>query len=232
MMTARARVDFAETFASLDALFYERALHAAPIPSDLAVARGRLGVRIAMKAFEGERVSRALLTHVSAAPLFEGLSIVCHPRPEWNVPLLIADVRVVPSGATHAFVDACGLNQQGEFDALFRKPLSQTLDAAVASAVRRKRLPAWLDRITAGAGAELAAAPGRGHVLTYALVRYVERWLDGAARATESIDPSKSAAALRKVCETVQTHTRGVRMISRVFGSSFAERYAALAWRP
>jgi hypothetical protein len=225
----RARVDFAETFATLDALFYEHGLHAYPVPSDIAVARGRLGVTMAVKAFEGERVHRAIITQVSAAPLFAGLSVVVHPRAQWNIPLLIADVRVVPSGVTHAFVDACGPTQ-GEFDALFRKPLSQTLDAAVASAVRRKRLPGWLDDYTAGAGAELAANRDRGHVLSYALVRYVERWLEGAARASEAASAEHNRAAARGVCDALRANGRGAKMLSRAFGSRFATRYASLVW--
>jgi len=106
--TKRARVDFAETFATIDTLLYERGLRAAPMSSELAVARGRFGVTMAAKAFEGDRVLRLVVTHVSAAPLFAGLSIVGHPRPEVDAPLLLADVRVIPSGVTNAFFDACG----------------------------------------------------------------------------------------------------------------------------
>jgi hypothetical protein len=229
--STRARVDFAETFAAIDGLFYERGLRATPIPPDLAVATGRLGVRMAVKAFEGDRVARAVVTHVSAAPLFAGLSVVIHPRPEWNIPVLLADMRVLPSGVTRAFVDACGPTK-GEFDVLFRKPLAQTLDAAVASAVRRKRPPEWLDRVTAGAGADLAANAGRGHVISYALVRYIERWLDGAARATEAADPTANAAAAQSICDLVRTHRgrRGGKLVARAFGSAFAARYSALVW--
>jgi hypothetical protein len=227
--TRRAHVDFAETFASLDSLFYARGLRPTVIGPDLVAARGRLGVAMAVKAFAGERVARAVVTHVSARPLFAGLSIVIHPKPEWNIPMLLADARVVPSGVTHAFVDACGCTK-GEFDVLFRKPLAQTLDAVVASAVRRKRLPTWLDRITAGAGAELAANRGRGHVIGYALLRYVERWLDGAARATEAASAEDNTLAARAVCDAVRTHGRGGKMVIRAFGPAFASRYAALVW--
>ena len=227
--TRRARVDLAETFGALDGLLYERGLRAAPLAPSLAVARGRLGITMAVKAFEGERVARAVITHVSAAPLFEGLSVVIHPRSEWSIPVLLADVRVVPSGVTHASVDACGATK-GEFDVLFRKPLSQTLDAAVASAVRRKRPAEWLDSVTAGAGAELAAAPGRGHVIAYTLLRYVERWLDGAARAGVSSDPSATAASVRAACDAMRTHGRGGKMVARAFGVDVASRYAALLW--
>jgi hypothetical protein len=227
--TRRARIDFATTFADLDGLFYGRGLRAATIPFDLAIAKGRLGVLMATKAFEGDRVARVVVTHVSAPPFFGGLSIVGHPKPEFDAPMLLADVRVIPSGVTRGFFDACG-KSGGEIDGLFRKPLSQTLDAAVASAVRRKRVPEWLDRVSSGAGAQLAASPGRGHVLAHALVRYVERWLDGVARAPAADDPSKNAAVLRSVADTVRANGRANKMVARAFGVDFAARYAAFVW--
>jgi hypothetical protein len=226
--SSRARVDFASTFAELDGLLYTRGLRAAKIDSSLAVARGRLGVAIAVKAFEGERVARAVVTHVSATPFFAGLSIVAHPRRELAAPVLVADVRVIPSGVTRAFLDACG-DTGSDFDALFRKPLSQTLDAAVASAVRRQRVPEWLDRVSQGAGAQLAAAPGRGHVISYALVRYVERWLDGVERAKTDDDGSAARAATR-ACDTIRANGRATKMVARAFGGDFATRWASLVW--
>lgn len=227
--SSRARIDFAATFAELDGLLYTRGLHAAKIDSSLAVARGRLGVAMAVKAFESERIARAVVTHVSAAPFFASLSIVAHPRAELDAPVLVADVRVVPSGVTRAFLDACG-PMGGEFDSLFRKPLSQTLDAAVASAVRRKRVPEWLDCVSSGAGAQLAAAPGRGHVIAYALVRYVERWLDGVERAKPSDDATTTARAARSACDTFRANGRATKMVSRAFGADFASRWSALVW--
>ncbi len=231
----RARVDFATTFAELDGLFYARGLHAAKIDSSLAVAHGRFGVAMAVKAFESERIARAVITHVSAAPFFASLSIVAHPRSNIDAPVLVADVRVIPSGVTRAFIDACG-NSGPDFDALFRKPLSQTLDAAVASAVRRRRVPEWLDRVSAGAGAQLAAAPGRGHVLAYALVRYVERWLDGVERAKEIDETSSGASAqsnargAKNACDTIRANGRASKMVARAFGNDFASRWSSLVW--
>jgi hypothetical protein len=227
--SGRARIDFAGTFAEIDGLFYARGLKAAAIPPELAIARGRLGVLMATKAFEGERVLRGVVTHVSAAPLFESLSIVVHPKPEIDAPLLLADMRVLPNGVTRAFFDACG-STAGEFDALFRKPLSQTLDAAVASAVRRKRVPEWLDSVSSGAGAQVGAAPGRGHVVQHALVRYVERWLDGVERAGAASDASANAMASRKVGDVLRANGRAGKIITRLFGADFAARYAGLVW--
>jgi hypothetical protein len=227
--TRRARIDFAATFGELDELLYVRGMRAAPIAPELAIARGKLGVLMATKAFEGDRVARVVVTHVRAAPLFGGLSIVAHPRPEFDAPLLLADVRVLPSGVTRAFLDACGPTG-GDYDALFRKPLSQTLDAAVASAVRRKRVPEWLDRLSSGAGAQLTASPGRGNVVVHALVRYVERWLEGVERAPAASDAEANAAAVRRVCDAVRANGRGGRMVARAFGVDFAARYAALVW--
>ncbi len=225
----RARIDFAGTFAEVDGLFYARGLKAAATPPELAIARGRLGVMMATKAFEGERVLRGVVTHVSATPFFESLSIVVHPKPEIDAPVLLADLRVLPNGVTRAFFDACG-STAGEFDALFRKPLSQTLDAAVASAVRRKRVPEWLDSVSSGAGAQVGAAPGRGHVVQHALVRYVERWLDGVERAGTSSDSSANATAARKVGDVFRANGRAGKIIPRLFGADFAARYAGLVW--
>ncbi len=224
----RARIDFPETFATIDALLYERGLRAQAIPPELAIARGRLGVTMATKAFEGERVARAVVTHVSAGPLFAGLSVVAHPRADLDVPLLVMDMRVVPSGVTNAFFDACGASGP-DFDSLFRKPLSRTLDAAVASAVRRKRVPAWLDRVSSGAGARLSASPGRGHVLAYTVVRYFERWLDGATSATSS-DAQKAGASRREAGEAFRANSRAGKLVARAFGPDYAARYAALVW--
>ncbi len=227
--TRRARIDFGATFGDIDGLFYERGLRSAPLAQDLAIARGRLGITMATKSFEGERVARAIISHTSAAPLYEGLTVIAHPRPELDAPLLIAEVSVTPAGVTRAFLDACG-STAGEFDALFRKPLSQTLDAAVASAVRRKRVPEWVDRISSGAGARLAANPGRGHVIAYALLRYCERWFEGLEAAGAASDPSANAAATRAACDTFRTHGRGARRMSRAFGEELAARWAGLVW--
>lgn len=227
--TRRARLDFATTFADLDSLLYGHGLRAAPLAPDLAIVKGRLGVLMATKAFEGERVARVVVTHVSAPPFFGGLSIVAHPKAELDAPMLLADVRVVPSGVTRGFFDACGVTG-GAFDQLFRKPLSQTLDAAVASAVRRRRVPEWLERVSSGAGARLVASPGRGHVLAHALVRYAERWLDGLARAPAASDPAANEAAMRRVADTVRAHGPAGKMLARAFGAELAARYAALAW--
>ncbi len=226
--TRRARIDFATTFADIDGLFYARGLKAAPLAPELAIARGRLGVVMASKAFEGERVRRAVITHVSMAPLFESLSIVAHPRSELDAPMLLADARVLPSGTTRAFFDACGATS-GEFDSLFRKPLSQTLDAAVASAVRRQRVPEWLDRVSSGAGAQLSANPGRGNVIAYALVRYVERWLDGVDRAGTG-DASANMTAERRAIDTFREHGRAGKIVARLFGRDFGSRWGALVW--
>lgn len=227
--TRRARIDFARTFAELDGLFYSRGLTAAPIPPELAVRRGRLGISIASKAFESERVARVVVSHVTAPPLYASLSVVGHPKKGIDAPVLLADVRVLPSGVTRAFMDSCGVTA-GEFDALFRKPLSQTLDAAVASAVRRKRVPEWLDRVSSGAGAQLAAAPGRGHVIVYALVRYVERWIDGVERAPAAQDASANAHASQLVCDTVRANGRAGKMLARAFGEEFAGRWSKFVW--
>lgn len=224
----RARIDFAETFATLDGLFYDCNLRAGSMTSELAIARGHLGITMATKSFEGERVARAVVTHITAGPLFAGLSVVAHPAADVDAPLLLVDVRVAPLGVTSAFFDACG-SSSSEFDALFRKPLSQTLDAAVASAVRRKRVAPWLDRVSAGAGARLTASAGRGHVIAYALVRYTERWLDGIARASRG-GAGDPVAGRRVVANTFRTNGRTAKMIARAFGADCAARYDALLW--
>ncbi len=183
---------------------------------------------MASKTFEGERVRRAVVTHVSAAPFFESLSIVAHAKVELDAPTLVADARVLPSGTTRAFFDACGATG-GEFDALFRKPLSQTLDAAVASAVRRKRVPEWLDHVSSGAGAQLSANPGRGNVIAYALVRYIERWLDGVDRAGTG-DANANLIAERSAVEAFRDHGRAGKIVARLFGRDFSARWSAHVW--
>ncbi|HSQ66184.1 MAG TPA: hypothetical protein VLM85_23340 [Polyangiaceae bacterium] len=228
--TRRAHIDFGATFAEIDGLLHGRGLRSTPIDPELAHAHGLFLVEMATKAFAGERIARAVVSHVRAGPVFSSLVVTIHPKPELDAPILLADVRVLPSATTRAYLDACGPGANGEFDVLFRKPLSQTLDAAVASAVRRQRVPEWMNAISSGAGAQVAASPGRGSVLAYALLRYVERYLDGVDRATAAVDASANVVAARKVADVVRTHGRGGKMIARAFGAGFAERYDQLLW--
>jgi hypothetical protein len=227
--TGRARVDFGATFAEIDGLLHGRGLHSTSIPPDLAYARGHLMTVMATKVFDGERIARAVVSHVRAAPFFASLVVVIHPKPEIDAPTLLADVRVLPSARTRAYLDACGA-ATSDFDSLFRKPLAQTLDAAVASAVRRERVPEWIASISSGAGAQLAASPRRGTVIAYALLRYVERYMDAVAKAPAAADPAANRTAARRIASTVKAHGKGGKMIARAFGGDFGKRYASLLW--
>ena len=67
-------------------------------------------------------------------------------------------------------------------------------------------------------------------MVQHALVRYVERWLDGTLRAGTTGDASANAAASRKAADVFRANGRAGKIIARLFGADFAARYAGLVW--
>lgn len=168
--------DFAALTAELDAIFRRRGARAQAAPVDVRLWHGSLRA-IASFVLEGDAFARAVVTHVRVWPLFEGVAMVVHPRPEVDAPLLVADLMVPPTGRPRAFVDVCGpAIAEPAFAARFREPLAAILDGA--DVPRRAPVPAWIAALSGGAGGRLSARRGGGDVLAATLARYVARYLD------------------------------------------------------
>jgi hypothetical protein len=227
-----ARVDLAQVSIDLDAVFAGHgASSQVASPSVLFVQRAFPDAAMATKVYESERIARATMSHVRAAPFFTSLVVAVHPKPELEAPMLVAEMRIIPTGAVRAYLDVCGpAITKKSFGTTFRTPLAHTLDAAVASAVRRRPVPDWIEGLSGGCGAQLEARSGRGGVVAHALVRYVERYLDGLAGAAPAEDPAQNLASLRTVRDTSRANGKAGVYLARAFGGATAARYMELLW--
>ncbi|CAN5320476.1 hypothetical protein BH09MYX1_BH09MYX1_05020 [soil metagenome] len=227
-----ARVDLVQTSIELDGIFARHgATSQATSPHVLFVQRSFPDAAMATKVYESDRISRATMSHVRAAPFFTSLVLTIHPKPEIEAPMLIVDLRVIPTGAVRAYLDVCGPSiTKKSFATHFRTPLAHTLDAAVASAVTRRPVPSWIDGLSGGCGAQLQARAGRGSVVAHALVRYVERYLEGLASAPAAEDPKANLATLRTVRDTARANGRAGTYLARAFGAPAATRYLEVLW--
>ncbi len=227
-----ARVDLAQTSIDLDAVFVRHGATSQPAaPSVLFVQRSFPDAVMATKVYESDRIARATMTHVRAAPFFTSIVVAVHPKPELEAPMLVADMRIIPTGAVRAYLDVCGpAITKKSFANGFRTPLAHTLDAAVASAVRRRPVPEWIEGLSGGCGAQLEARSGRGGVVAHALVRYVERYLEGLDGAVPAEDPVQNLATLRTVRDTSRANGRAGAFLARAFGGTTAARYLELLW--
>ncbi len=227
-----AQIDLGAVTAELDAILVRHGARSMTLPPGmLYIQRGTPFVAMATKAYEADRIARAVVSEVRAAPFFASVVVAVHPRAELEAPVLVVDLRVVPTGVTHAFLDTCGPSiARPRFGELFYRPLMQTLDAAVASAVRRKPVPSWIAPLSGGAGAQLRAGSRRGSAVAHAVVRYIERYLEGLDKADAALDAAANAAAAQRVRDAVRSHGAAGKYLARAFGSSFASRYLELLW--
>ncbi len=227
-----ARVDLRQTSIELDGIFARHGATSQPTSPDvLFVQRSFPDAAMATKVYESERIARATMSHVRAAPFFTSIVVTIHPKPEIEAPMLVVDLRVIPTGAVRAYLDVCGpAITKKSFGTNFRTPLAHTLDAAVASAVTRRPVPTWIEGLSGGCGAQLAARPGRGSVVAHALVRYVERYLEGLDSAPASDDAFANLATLRTVRDTARANGRAGTYLARAFGAPVAARYLEVLW--
>ena len=72
--------------------------------------------------------------------------------------------------------------------------------------------------------------PGRGSVVAHALVRYVERYLEGLDSAPASDDAFANLATLRTVRDTARANGRAGTYLARAFGAPVAARYLEVLW--
>lgn len=201
-------------------------------PLDVVLVHGGLPMRARMAStvLESERVARAVVTHVRAAPFFEAVSIAVHPRPALEAPLMLADLRVGPVGRSNLFVDACGPGvAHPSFMRRFHDPLVRVRDAHPAS-LRKREVPEWIAAASGGTGARLAAPRGAGQDLARVLLRYTDAYLDALAHAEAAADADDNAAKARAVAATVKKNGAARRWLERSFGPARTGEYERLLW--
>ena len=227
-----AQVNLAATFAELDGVLIRHGARSQAAPSQLLfVQRQFPDAAMATKVYESERIGRATVSHVRASPFFTSIVLAIHPKPELEAPVLMSDLKILPTGSTRALLDVCGpAITKKSFTTHFRTPLTHTLDAAVASACRKQPVPTWIEPLSGGCGAQLRARPGRGSVVAHALVRYVERYLEGLDKADEAKDPAVNLASMRSLRDVVRANGNSGTYLARAFGPAFAARYLELLW--
>jgi hypothetical protein len=175
---------------------------------------------------ESKTVARAVLSHVRANPFFAGVSIVVHPRPELDAPVLVADLRILPTGRSKLHVDACGpATHRPDFMKRFHHPLARVLDGLPRS-VRKHPLPKWMAPMSGGCGASLTARPLGGRDLERVLLKYLDVYL-AALPGSQKLDHANGVHALG---DLFKTNSAAGRYLSRSFGADFSERYQNLVW--
>jgi hypothetical protein len=198
------------------------------------LAHGRMpSTAMASFVLASERIARAVVTHVRVPPFFAALAVVIHPRPEWEAPLLVADMTITPMGRARALVDACGpaIGARG-FAERFGAPLAQVVDSATG--VRRTTVPAWLAPVSGAGGGTLRAGRGSAEGLARIVLRYVDRYLvalDGAPRVTEAAAVRANGEAARAVRDRVRANGPAKGHLARAFGEDIAERSLRLLWQ-
>jgi len=229
---AIAGTDLARIALELDTTLRKHGARTQAHPAGVLLAHGRLGATLACFVLEGERIRRAVVTHVRAAPFFAGLSVLIHPRANLEAPLLVADLTIAPTGRARALVDACGpaIATHG-FAERFGAPLAQVVDSAAS--VRRTTVPAWLAPASGAGGGRLRASRGGAEGLARVVVRYVDRYLsslDGASHAEGPAAEQANLAAARGVRDLMRVHGPARKHLARTFGEPAAERMMRLLW--
>jgi hypothetical protein len=233
--SAFAGVDLAELALALEASFRSAGARTQTHPpSELLVAGKTPGAVMASFVLEADRIARVAVTHTRVPPFFAGLALVVHPDPALEAPLLLADLRVLPSGHARALFDAAGPGiDSPSFEKTFGAPLAAIVDDPVPG-VRRLPVPAWLAPLSGGGGASLRSSPGDGGALARIYRRYVEAYLEGLARAPEAVGKAprqKNENAARVVRDLSRSNAPAKRWLTRSFGEAAAERALRLLWR-
>jgi hypothetical protein len=231
---ALAATDLARIAVELDGAFRRHGARTQPQPPDLLLTRGKLpSAAMATFVLEGERIARAVVTHIRVAPFFAGIALVVHPRAELEAPLLVADMTIAPTGRARALLDACGPSIAARgFAERFAAPLAQVVDGATG--VRRSTVPAWLAPVSGAGGGQLRAGRTGGEGLARVLLRYVDRYLmalDSAPRISEASARRANELAVHAVRDVVRAHGPARKHLARSFGERTADRALRLLWR-
>lgn len=199
-----------------------------PTPMDLVHASSSRPpfAQMSTVCLESDRVERAVLSHVHAAPGFEAVSLVIHPRRRVDAPLLALDMRAFVGGRARLDVDALGpAAARPAFMHAFHAPLARVLDE-LPRGVRKRPLPWWLEPISGGCGASLEVARRERPELESILLRYVEVYLGALAEA----GPAPTTEGHHAVGDVFAVHSAAGAYRARAFGTAFAERYDRLLW--
>ncbi|MFO0678193.1 MAG: hypothetical protein U0169_16780 [Polyangiaceae bacterium] len=224
------RVDFARTVAELDRAFRAHGARSRPLPAgagmDLLLAHRAPSSAMATFVLESDRIERAVVSHVRIAPFVTGVSVLVHPNPAFEAPMLLADFMVLPTGASRLFADAAGPGlSDAAFGTRFREPLVHALGAREVIPV-----PAWLLPLSGGAGGRLRAPRGEAESLAHVLVSYVEAYLGGLDACDATDDAEGNRRIARSVRDVVRAKGRASKYLGRAFGNVWADRYARVAW--
>lgn len=223
-----ARVDVQRLVTHLDGSFRMFGGKSQAAPMDVVHVRsGRPPfTQMSTCLLESKTVARAVLSHVRANPFFAGIAIVVHPRADLDAPVLVADLRILPTGRSRLHLDACGpATHRPSFMRRFFTPLSRVLDGLPKS-VGKKPLPSWMAPMSGGCGASLSARPLAGRDLERVLLKYLDVYL-GALPGSEKID---GANGMHRLAELFRTHSPSGRYLTRAFGADFTARYTHLVW--
>jgi hypothetical protein len=175
---------------------------------------------------ESKTIARAVVSHVRAAPFFGSVSLVVHPRAVLDAPSLVVDFRILTTGRSKLYVDACGpATQRPQFMRRFHAPLSRVLDG-LPSSVRKRPVPEWMAPVSGGCGGSLTARPLAGRDLERVLLRYLDVYL-GALAGAEKLEHVNGTDALG---DLFKAHSAAGRYLTRAFGAGFKERYESLVW--
>jgi hypothetical protein len=235
MLAPPAKLDLARVVRELDGALRRRGARTqAHAVGELFVTGKLPNAALATLVLESERVARAVVTQVGAAPFMAGLAVVIHPRGEVDAPLLVCDLMVAPTGRARALLDAAGpAITSPSFAETFAKPLARVVDGAAGA--RRSTVPAWLAPVSGGGGGTLRSDRGEAGILVPVLLAYVETYLDALERAPRATGGGASAranaTAARAVRDLVRSNGPAKRWLARVFGERAAERYLRLLWR-
>ena len=225
-----AGIDLADATRQLDRALHAGGASTVAVGDGLGYVEAKLG-RFAMAStmLEGERVARAVLTHIRVAPFFGAVVLVVHPRPEIDAPVLVADLNVVPPGRARAYLDVCGpaIAKPG-----FRKEFYAPLDRALGAthALRRDVVPGWIAPLSGGCGGVVRARGNTASQLFGVMLRYVETYLACLAQAPQSPGAAANLASARSVGDVVRANGRAGFMLARAFGDATSARYQRLLW--
>ena len=189
-----------------------------PVDGDLADKAGPLGMgRVRTSVWEADKLRKVVLSHISMAPVIEGLALVLLPVQELDFPIFAADLMALPTRIS-VNADTYGADWQT------RKSLEP-----VRTAFRRLGAspgPTWAARLGSGRGLHARLSPRQASDGFAALTQGLGAYLDELADAP----PGRSVNQQRAFFQAF--HDNGPRKgpLSRVMGESWAERYSRLVF--
>jgi len=227
---SRVGLDLSDACRKLDGALHAAGAKTEPAPAELGYVESRMGaLAMATTVLSSERIARAVLSQVRAAPFFQSIVLVVHPRPELDAPLLVVDLHVVPPGRASAYVDVCGPSiARPAFRSGFLAPLERALGATPA--LRFSAVPPWIAPLSGGCGAVIRARGNTAGQLFGVTLRYVETYLEALANAPAAPHAGENAASARSVADVARANGKAATMLARSFGHATSARMMRLLW--